>query len=445
MSSSVKRQYFDCFILYLLNNVLICSTANITSDEDRLYEVLFKNYNPATRPVNNASDTVNVGISVSLVQIKDMDETNQVLRTHIWLYQHWKDESLNWNPDHYNGLKEIFVPSDTIWLPDVMLYNSADDSKSGKMQGNVIIDSDGKVMWSQSLQLHSSCAMNIRNFPFDVQSCILKFASWTHNGLKVNLLMMDDDVEDISEYFFSNTEWKLDEFKAKLNRLQYICCPEIYVDITVTITIRRIPLYYFYTIICPCLWLTVLNLLVFLLPADSGDKVSLGVTVFLAFSVFMLVISEKVPVSSQSVPLIGTYLTVTMGMTSLSLFMTVFILNLHHVTPHRQGVPRWLRFLSHDVLSRILCLKPRAKPFVRLYTNEAGVDIETQIADDNGTKNDIATLLNMLAGKQYVDEHQQKITDEWKFVALVLDRLLFWIFLIGNALISVIILCILRD
>jgi hypothetical protein len=47
---------------------------------------------------------------------------------------------------------------------------------------------------------------------------------------------------------------------------------------------------------------------VFLLPADSGDKVSLGVTVFLAISVFMLVISEKVPVTSQSVPLIGMYM-----------------------------------------------------------------------------------------------------------------------------------------
>ncbi|XP_060561668.1 neuronal acetylcholine receptor subunit alpha-10-like isoform X2 [Ruditapes philippinarum] len=445
MSSSVKRRYFGCFILYLVNNVLICSTANITSDEDRLYEVLFKNYNPATRPVNNASDTVNVRITVSLIQIKDMDETNQVLRTHMWLHQHWKDESLNWNPDHYNGLEEIYVPSDTIWLPDVMLYNSADDSKSGKMQGNVIINSNGMVVWPQSLQLHSSCAMNIRNFPFDVQSCFLKFASWTHNGLKVNLSIYYGKIEDLSEYFFSNTEWNLDEFKAKINRLDYACCPDFYVDFTVTMIIRRRPLYYFYTIICPCLWLTVLNLLVFLLPAESGDKVSLGVTVFLAFSVFMLVISEKVPVSSQSVPLIGTYLTVTMGMTSLSLFMTVFILNLHHVTPHRQGVPRWLRFLSHDVLSRILCLKPRAKPFVRLYTNEAGADIETQIADDNRTKNDIATLLNMLAGRQYADEHQQKITDEWRFVALVFDRLLFWIFLIGNALISVIILCILRD
>jgi hypothetical protein len=120
--------------------------------------------------------------------------------------------------------------------------------------------------------------------------------------------MNDDEVGDISDYYVSNSEWNLDEFKAKINRFQYECCPEFYVDVTATITIRRLPLYYFYTIICPCLWLTVLNLLVFLLPADSGDKVSLGVTVFLAFSVFMLVISEKVPVSSQSVPLIGMYM-----------------------------------------------------------------------------------------------------------------------------------------
>jgi hypothetical protein len=58
--------------------------------------------------------------------------------------------------------------------------------------------------------------------------------------------------------------------------------------------------------IIPCLWLTILNLLVFLLPAESGDKISLGVTVFLSFSVFMLVISEKVPVAG-TIPLLGMY------------------------------------------------------------------------------------------------------------------------------------------
>jgi hypothetical protein len=85
-------------------------------------------------------------------------------------------------------------------------------------------------------------------------------------------------------------------------------------------------------------------------------------------------------------------------------------------------------------------MRPRAEPFVPHNVNDADVDIETQIADNNGTKMDIVS-----ARKQYADEHEQNIADDWRFVALVLDRFLFWIFLIANALISVIILCIPRD
>ncbi len=48
-----------------------------------------------------------------------------------------------------------------------------------------------------------------------------------------------------------------------------------------------------------------LTVLVFCLPPDSGEKIALGVTVLLAFSVFMLAIAEKMPETSASIPLIG--------------------------------------------------------------------------------------------------------------------------------------------
>lgn len=53
--------------------------------------------------------------------------------------------------------------------------------------------------------------------------------------------------------------------------------------------------------------MSALTLLVFLLPPDSGEKIALGVTVLLAFSVFMLAIAEKLPETSDSIPLIGRY------------------------------------------------------------------------------------------------------------------------------------------
>jgi nicotinic acetylcholine receptor len=51
--------------------------------------------------------------------------------------------------------------------------------------------------------------------------------------------------------------------------------------------------------------LSVLTCLTFYLPTESGEKVSLGLTVLLSFSVFMLLIAEAMPATSEFIPLIG--------------------------------------------------------------------------------------------------------------------------------------------
>jgi hypothetical protein len=88
-----------------------------------------------------------------------------------------------------------------------------------------------------------------------------------------------------------------------------------------------------FNIIFPCIWLSILSLLGFWLPPDSGEKITLGITVLLAFSVFMLLIAESMPATSEMVPLIEIYLTIVMALTSLSIALTVYVLQLHHSGP----------------------------------------------------------------------------------------------------------------
>lgn len=70
--------------------------------------------------------------------------------------------------------------------------------------------------------------------------------------------------------------------------------------------LRRKPRFYLINIVAPCVLLSALALFVFVLPPDSGEKVSLGITVLLSFSVFLLRISENIPKTSDCIPLIGT-------------------------------------------------------------------------------------------------------------------------------------------
>ena len=57
--------------------------------------------------------------------------------------------------------------------------------------------------------------------------------------------------------------------------------------------LRRKPRFYMINVVAPCLLMSILALLVFYLPPDSGEKVSLGITVLLSFSVFLLLIGKK--------------------------------------------------------------------------------------------------------------------------------------------------------
>ena len=85
------------------------------------------------------------------------------------------------------------------------------------------------------------------------------------------------------------------------------CCPEPYPDVTFTLHIRRRTLYYTYNVIIPCVMLTSLTMLEFWMPPEGGEKVALGLTILLAFSVFMLLIAENMPATSFYIPLIGKF------------------------------------------------------------------------------------------------------------------------------------------
>ena len=41
----------------------------------------------------------------------------------ISLLQVWIDPKLQWNPEKYGGLHVIRLPYDSIWRPDILLYN----------------------------------------------------------------------------------------------------------------------------------------------------------------------------------------------------------------------------------------------------------------------------------------------------------------------------------
>ena len=131
----------------------------------------------------------------------------------------------------------------------------------------------------------------------------MKFGSWTYDGLQVDITNRSEEV-DLSNYV-DNGEWEMVDVQVQRNVVYYACCNEPFPDVTFIVTIRRRNLYYMYNVIFPCIMMSALTLLVFCLPPDSGEKITMGITVLLAFSVFMLRVAENLPETSEFVPLIS--------------------------------------------------------------------------------------------------------------------------------------------
>ncbi|KAI5100335.1 neuronal acetylcholine receptor subunit alpha-7-like isoform X1 [Silurus meridionalis] len=267
------------------------------------------------------------------------DEKNQVLTTNIWLQLYWTDYYLQWNLSDYPGVSNVRFPDNQIWRPDILLYNSADERFDATFHTNVLVNSSGYCQYLPPGIFKSTCYIDVRWFPFDVQRCDLKFGSWTYGGWSLDLQMMEADVTG----YIANGEWDLVEVPGRRNERFYDCCKEPYPDITFTLVMRRRTLYYGLNLLIPCVLISTLALLVFLLPADSGEKISLGITVLLSLTVFMLLVAEIMPATSDSVPLIAQYFATTMVIVGLSVIATVLVLQYHFHDPEGGKMPKWTR------------------------------------------------------------------------------------------------------
>jgi hypothetical protein len=59
--------------------------------------------------------------------------------------------------------------------PDLLLYNSADDSFETTSTVNAVIESTGSINYLPPGMFKSTCVIKVEDFPFDDQICELKF------------------------------------------------------------------------------------------------------------------------------------------------------------------------------------------------------------------------------------------------------------------------------
>lgn len=192
----------------------------------------------------------------------------------------------------------------------------------------------------------------------------LFYKCWFHFCLQVDiqhLLQTEESKQvdvgiDLTDYYIS-VEWDIIKVPAVRNEKFYTCCEEPYPDIIFYLTLRRKTLFYTVNLIIPCVGISFLSVLVFYLPSDSGEKVSLSISILLSLTVFFLLLAEIIPPTSLTVPLLGKYLLFTMVLVTLSVVVTIAVLNVNFRSPVTHRMARWVRVVFIQVLPRFLCIE----------------------------------------------------------------------------------------
>uniref|UniRef100_A0A672IL02 Cholinergic receptor, nicotinic, alpha 5 n=1 Tax=Salarias fasciatus TaxID=181472 RepID=A0A672IL02_SALFA len=400
--------------------------------EDKLFKYLFGHYQKWVRPVEYLNQTISVKFGLAISQLVDVDEKNQLMTTNVWMKQEWVDMKLRWNPDDYLGITTIRVPSDRIWLPDVVLYDNSD----GRFEGTVtkaVVKYDGTIIWTPPANYKSACTIDVTFFPFDLQNCSMKFGSWTYDGSQVDVILEDFHVD--KQDYFDNGEWEI--VKATGSRGLRTDGSSSYPTITYFFIIRRLPLFYTLFLIIPCIGLSFLTILVFYLPSNGGEKISLCTSVLVSLTVFLLVIEEIIPSSSKAIPLIGEYLVFTMIFVTLSIIITVFAINIHHrsSSTHHDMAP-WVRKIFLHRLPKLLCMRSHADRYAAAGVSGAGG--AAGVGRMKGSSPEVTPLLytrhNLQAALESIHARFREVVQDWKFVAQVLDRMFLWAFLLVSVL-----------
>ena len=246
------------------------------------------------------------------------------------------------------------------------------------------------------------------SFPFDTQHCNIKFGSWTHDKATLNI---DSTQFDISRYQM-NLEWHLEKAESIRTEVDYEGI--FYPDITFHLHFQRRSLFHILNLIFPIALITLLTITTFILPSESGERLSVAVTLMLATTVFMLLVAETIPESSESVPLVGVFFMICMVKMFVIIIALCVISRLYNRTKTDAPMGRWTRKYIFERLAYSLGARCKNHPRDSIVYGE-----------DREGENGIAL------SKECCGEDVQKYTveEEWRIVASTVDRFLFLFFI----------------
>ena len=286
------KYILKCISLFLLG----LSTAWANVEETNLRNLLFSNYNPKVRPVENIDDSLTIQMGLALQNIESFDQMQESITLNAWIRQTWNDYRLSWNSTQSN-LTFISVSKSQVWVPDTELLNAAALPQIYTLKGGLSLYSDGTVFYSNPVVMKMPCSLELEIFPFDTQTCSMTFGSWVYSSQFLNLIPYNNEAQQIDVLdSFSHTEWEISELTVELHveeRSGHV--DEEFNELEYNISLSRFPHYYKLSM-GMTIALVLVSFIIMLMEPDNVSRTSTAVFIPLTILALQLTLADKIPV-----------------------------------------------------------------------------------------------------------------------------------------------------
>lgn len=416
-----------CFVLY--------NAASSNSSEDeysgpvygkwdneirKLRRDLLQGYNKFCPPVDKVNrNETKVWIYLFLRFVNDFNEVSGHLESTVLIQTWWIDSRLGWEPSKYNGFDgrpgtgSLIFDFKEIWVPHIILWNPINkfeilDPSNDHLLARAYPDSYMFFIFGGKITSH--CVPDVKYFPFDRHECYIQLLTYESLYFPKQIKVESRSIEN-KFGFDENPQWTV---SVGVPEVSDFLTEGIYV-VKFPITLERRSLFLLFNLFAPILLLSLINVCVFAIPIQSGERSSFAITVFLALAVYMTVVADNIPHSSNPMPLWSYFLLLKLIYSACIALCSTIIMRFAN---KNEPLPPCL----HRLLKA-------GKKQIRKYSSRRKAKIKTLKRDSirNGSMYEEHEVVQV--GENSVESEQEKVKVSWKDAANVLDKIFLTFFL----------------
>ena len=301
------------------------------------------------------------------------------------------------------------------------------------MTTDISIKHDGETSWFAPVILQAECSIDLEHFPFDTQKCPLTFGLWTvplSNVPRINLSLVNN-YGDISSYQ-KNGIFQLNGMPGRTDLVYSPCCPRVqYTRIGYDILLQRRTVFYLLDYFMPTFILNALLFVSYSLPPECGERMTLTISLLLAFVLHMLHVAGHIPPTSDAVPMVTKFLSASIAFSAVSLIISGIAVKWFLFKQKKSGnVPWVIRVVVNGYLASVFCLQRQSIETRRnlsrrlqysgsVCKDSNQLNSNSQISNPDSKAPEVGDVVNRLVA--HSDGHERSFMRSFRLITRTLE------------------------